>query len=220
MKKLILCACFTLLCTIALAQTKVKEGTITYTAEYTMPTGMEGMASSLPKELTVYFKGDSAVSMQKMGMANINMITNKKTDYMRLLLDIPVANKKFSVKFTPADQEVMSDKFPDYAGTAGTETKTIGAYKTQKYTLKDKKTGTDTEGWFTKDIEIAPNSFTMLYDQSYGVPVQFTSQQNGVSMKLTIKEIKEGQVPVGVFAAGKDYEEITFQQLQAMSPKK
>ncbi|MDF3078767.1 MAG: hypothetical protein K0S09_2656 [Sphingobacteriaceae bacterium] len=216
MKKLVLSAAIALIATGAFAQNKIKEGTIVYSAEYTLPAGMEAMASQLPKELTVYFKGDSAVSVQKMGMANINMITNKKTDYMRLLLDIPVAGKKYSVKFTPADQEMMSDKFPEWEATAGTETKTIGAYKVQKYTLKDKKSGKEFEGWFTKDIDVPVNSFTMLFDPSYGVPVEFSSIQNGVTSKLTVKELKEGPVPANSFTAGNDFEEITAEQLQAM----
>ena len=40
---------------------------------------------------------------------------------------------------------------------------------------------------------------------------------NGISVKATIKEIKEGTVPAGSFAASKDFEEITFEQLMQMT---
>ncbi len=39
---------------------------------------------------------------------------------------------------------------------------------------------------------------------------------NGLTVKASLKEIKEGPVPSGSFSATKDYEEITFEQLSQM----
>jgi len=219
MKKLIFTAAMLLIGAGVFAQSakKLSEGTLIYTVEWKLPEQMQAMASSFPTELKVHFKGDSSSLKTESQMYNSTNITNLSKEYERLLLDIPMMGKKFSVIFSPADQDKMADKLPDLALTAGTETKTVAGYNATKYDVMEKKSNQASTAWFTKDIEVTTqNPLTRFYNKSYGFPVEFTSFMNGLSVKATLKEIKTEAVPAGSFSAGKDYEEISFDQLMSM----
>jgi len=202
--------------TFLFAQNKIAEGMITYSVQWKLPENMQAMAANLPTELKVYFKGDSSSMKTESQMFTSTSIMNLNKEYERLLLDIPMMGKKFSVIFTPADQEKMQETFPDLSLKAATETKTVAGYKATKYDVTDKKSNQNYEAWFTKDVEVTPNSLTRFYDKSYGFPVEFSSFMNNMAVKATVKEIKTLSVPAGSFSAAKEHEEITFEQLMQM----
>ncbi len=219
MKKLIFTAAMLLIGAGVFAQAgkKLSEGTLIYSVEWNLPQQMQAMASSFPTELKVHFKGDSSSLKTESQMYSSTNITNLSKEYERLLLDIPMMGKKFSVIFTPADQDKMADKMPELALKAGTETKTIAGYNAMKYDVTEKKSNQASVAWFTKDIDVTTqNPLTRFYNKSYGFPVEFTSYMNGLSVKATLKEVKTDAVPAGTFSAGKGYEEITLDQLSQM----
>lgn len=196
---------------------KVNEGTIVYSVEWKLPEQMQAMAASMPTELTVYFKGDSSSLKSESAMYSSINILNVSKDYERLLLTIPMMGKKLSVVFSPADQEIMAENMPKMTLKESSETKTIAGFKTLKHDVNESKSNENSEAWFTKDIEIAQNSLSRFFNKSHGVPLEFVSYMNGIGVKATVKEIKAGTVPAGSFAASKDFEEITFEQLMQMT---
>ncbi len=219
MKKLIFTAAILLIGATVFAQTqkKLSEGTLTYAVEWNLPEQMKAMASSFPTEIKVYFKGDSSSLKTGSQMYSSTNITNLSKEYERLLLDIPMMNKKFSVIFTPADQDKIAANSPDLAFKAGTETKTVAGYNATKYEVTEKKSSQNSTAWFTKDVEVSTqNPLTRYFDKGLGFPVEFTSYMNGLSVKATLKEVKTEAVPAGSFSASKDHEEITFEQLMQM----
>ena len=149
-------------------------------------------------------------------MYNSTSILNVNKEYERLLLDIPMMGKKFSVIFSPADQEKMQANMPELILKAGTETKTVAGFNAKKYDVTEKKTNQASVAWFTSEVDVTPNSLTRFYNKSYGFPVEFTSYMNGLSVKAVLKDIKNTAVPAGSFSASKDYEEISFEQLMQM----
>lgn len=195
---------------------KIAEGTIIYTVEWKLPEQMQAMASSFPKELTVYFKGDSSSLKTKSPMYSTTNILNVSKEYERLLIDIPMMGKKYSVLFSPADQERMQANLPELVLKAGTETKIIAGYKVLKHDVNEKKSNQNSEAWFTKDVEVTPNALSRFFDKNYGFPVEFVSFTNGLSVKAVVKEIKAGTVPAGSFSASKDFEEISLEQLMQL----
>jgi hypothetical protein len=220
MKKIIFSAALLLSSSLLFAQNsvnKIAEGTIIYAVEWQLPEQLKPMAANFPSELTVFFKGDSASMKSESQMYSSTSIVNTSKEYERILLDIPMMGKKFSVVFTPADQEKIQEKLPELVLTPGTESREIVGYKARKYQVNEKKTSQNFEAWFTKDIEVTPNSISRYYDKSYGFPLEFSSFLNGVTIKAKVKEIKPGKVPAGSFTAGSDFEEITFDQLMQMS---
>lgn len=220
MKKILFGISFILFTAVAFAQSdkgsKINEGIITYTVEWKLPQQMQAMAANFPKELTVYFKGDSSSLKTQSPMYSSTNILNLKKDYERLLLDIPMAGKKISVRFTPEDLDQMQANMPELTSKPGSETKSIAGYTALKYEMTESKSNQNFEAWFTKDAEIIPNSLSRFFDQSLGFPLEFTTFMNGLSLKAVVKEIKSTTVPAGSFSASADYEEMTFQQLMQM----
>jgi len=219
MKKIILSFALLFLGTGIFAQSttgKITEGTIIYTVEWKLPEQMQAMASSFPKELTVYFKGDSSSLKTESAMYSSTNILNVSREYERLLLDIPMMGKKFSVLFSPADQERMQANLPELVLKASTETKSIAGYNVIKHDVNEKKSNQNSEAWFTKDVEVTPNALSRFFDKNNGFPVEFVSYMNGLSVKAIVKEIKAGTVPAGSFSASKDFEEISLDQLMQM----
>jgi len=217
MKRIILNLALFLIGTSVFAQgNKIAEGTITYTVEWKLPEQMQAMASNFPTEIKVYFKGDSSSLKTESAMYSSTNIFNFNKEYERLLLNVPMMGKKFSVIFSPADQEKVAANMPELTIKPGTETKIIAGYTVQKHEVNEKKSNQNCEAWFTKEVEIIPNSLSRFYGKQYGFPVEFISFMNGLSVKAVVKEIATGPVPVGSFSATNDYEEITLDQLMQM----
>jgi len=192
---------------------EVKQGAITYTIDYELPDSLKTFAAFLPKTAIIYFKGDSTVSIQQAGPDATTVITHKPTNFMRVLLRSDKA--QYAIDYTKAEQV---DILPptDYTYAPTTETKTILGHKATKYVLTDKTSGVGNEVWFTKDIKLVPNYVTAVFDTTYGVPLVFTSDQNGMVTRTSVKEIKFEKVPDGVFSTPAGYKKITPEQFKNM----
>lgn len=213
MKKTLFTAALILSTVFVFSQTKINEGSVTYNVEYEFPEQMKSFGSNFPKELKIYFKGDSASMQTKTPMFNSTSILNTKKDYDRILMDLPMMNKKFSVILTPADQEIMQDKMPKLVMKATSETKKIGNYTAIKYDVTETKSSKSFVAWLTRDVDIVANPLTRFYDKNLGMPLEFTTySMNGIVTRATVKEVKAETVPVGSFSASKDFEEITMDQ--------
>lgn len=216
MKKLVFCLALLLTASVTFAQKKIAEGTVSYEIEWQLPEQLQPYSAMFPKEVKVFFKGDSASWKNENQMSTTTTITNARAEFTRLLLDIPMMGKKYVVTFTPADVENMKDKMPEYSITPGTESKTVAGLKVVKHSITEKKSNTTSEAWFTKDVEVAQNSFTQFFDTKYGFPVEFNSFINGVGIKAKVKEVKAEPIPAGVFSTGADYEVMSVEQLMQM----
>lgn len=214
MKNLMIAAFALLLFLVACHRKNTDEGLIVYQLEYQLPDSLKQYADFLPKEAIVYFKGDSAVSIQKTKEESTTIITDRKTNFMRVLLKSPA--RQFVVNYNKNDQAEEIGQLPPHTITMQNETKTIAGYQASKYLVKDKLTGETTAMWFTKDITIIPNPITMMLDSTLGVPLIFSINQNGMTTKTTVKEIKFEPVPATVFSTPSGYTPLTPQQLRQM----
>ena len=142
------------------------------------------------------------------------VITYKPADFMRVLLASNA--KKYMIDYSKADQAEESPAKLGYSYTAGTETRMIAGHKALKYTLTDKATGENAEAWLTKEITVIPNSLTMPFDNTKGVPLSFTTDHNGMVIKTTVKEIKFEPVPAAIFSTPAGYQPLTPKQLREM----
>jgi hypothetical protein len=192
----------------------VIQGSISYDIEYQLPDSLHKYLLYLPKSAKVYFKGDSTVSIQQMNDESTTVITYKPADFMRVLL--ASSAKKYMIDYNKAAQIEESPARLGYAYTAGTETRTIAGHKALKYTLTDKVTGENAEAWFTRDVSVIPNSLTMPFDTTKGVPLAFTTSHNGMIIKTTVKDIKFEPVPAAIFSTPAGYEHLTPTQLREM----
>jgi len=193
---------------------KVIEGSITYDLQYQLPDSLRKYLIYLPKTAKVYFKGDSAVSVQQMNDESTTIITHKPTNFMRVLL--ASREKKYVIDYSKADQDEESPAKLGYSYEPGIDTQTIAGHKALKYTLTNKVTGEIDEAWFSKDVSLVPNSLTMAFDTTKGFPLSFTTNSNGMVIKTSVKAIKFEPVPTGIFSAPAGYEKLTPRQLREM----
>jgi hypothetical protein len=213
--KNVLFVCGLLFCILFAACSKNnKEGTITYQVTYHLPDSLSRFAAFLPKQATIYFKGDSAVSVQQINDESTTVITDKAAGFMRVLLRS--ATKQYVVDYSAKDQAEEASLLPKYKYIKIDAMKTIAGYKAIKYILVDKTTGDSTFAWFTKEIHILPSYISMNFDASLGVPLVFTTNQNGIVSTTAIKQIKFESVPDGVFSTPAGYTPITPRQLREM----
>jgi hypothetical protein len=193
---------------------KVVQGSISYDIEYQLPDSLHKYLLYLPKSAKVFFKGDSAVSIQQMNDESTTIITYKPTDFMRVLL--ASSAKKYVIDYNKTDQAEEVPARLGYNYTTGTESRTIAGHKALKYELRDKVTGETAEAWFTKEVAVIPNSLTMSFDTTKGVPLAFTTNHNGMVIKTTVKEIKFEPVPASIFSTPAGYQPLTPKQLRDM----
>ncbi|MBK0383022.1 DUF4412 domain-containing protein [Pedobacter sp. SD-b] len=198
------------------AQKVIKEGTATYAVEYDLPAAQQSMASMLPSEFKVQFKGDYSKFKMDMGMYATEVVFNNATKESLSLTDVPMQNKKIAVKMTKEQtdkmQELQSGE-KDIEVTPTTETKKIGGYNCTKYILKDKISGEDAEVWATTDISIPANSLTANIKNVKGVPVEFSSNARGIKSKMTLKSISEEPVEDIKMEIPTGYETMTFEDV-------
>lgn len=191
---------------------EIKQGRIVYSIEYELPDSLSRYTAYLPKQATVYFKGDSTVSIQQAGAESTTVITHKPSEFMRVLLRS--AASRFVIDYNKAQQPELLPVTSGYSYEAKDDTMTIAGYKAKKYELTDKATGLTSEAWFTKQLSVVPNYLTTVFDTTYGVPLTFTTRQNDIPVKTTLKEIKFEPVPDGIFSTPKGYEKITPDQFK------
>ena len=106
---------------------KVLEGSITYDLQYQLPDSLKRYQIYLPKTAKVYFKGDSAVSVQQMNDESTTIITHKPTNFMRVLLTS--RDKKIVIDYSKADQDEESPAKLGYSYVASVDTQTIARHK-------------------------------------------------------------------------------------------
>lgn len=215
-KTLISLAAILLLLT-SCARKEVKQGMISYTIGYQLPDSLRSYEAYLPKTAIVYFKGDSTVSIQQAGPEATTVITHKPTDLVRVLLSSSA--KKYVMDYPKNIQAELLPASTGYAYAATKDTMTMAGHKTKKYELTDKATGVTSEAWFTKEIRVVPNYLTMVFDTAYGVPLAFTTKQNGMPVTTKIKEIKFEPVPAGVFSTPTGYQKISPEQFKNLQPE-
>lgn len=200
--------------TLAACSHKQKEGVIIYNLSYQLPDSLKSYGNYLPSQAKVYFKGDSVVSVQQSGQEATTVITYQPTGFMRVLLKSP--EKQYVIDYNKADQDAERANMPSFSFTPKNSSKKMVGYQAKAYTMTDKMSADSTEAWFTHDVAIPPSSLTMVLDTALGVPLVFSTNQNGIITKTTVKEIRFEAVPEGIFSTPSGYEHLTPKQLSEM----
>lgn len=190
----------------ACAQKAYKEGVITIGA------AMQGQNV----EIKSYFRADSSATTFSAGPAAIKVLTDKDAKSMAILVDVPVASIKKAAIATPAEVEEEQAKLPVFEFTPGTETKVINGFNCKKVTAKDTKSGKTYDIWVTNDVTIPQTGGSKIYAKAGGVPIQYSTFQNGQAAEVTVKSIVEQKAPAGTFGIPGDFEKISLDDLKSM----
>lgn len=189
------------------------EGKITYEIEYNdLPDEIAPYESMLPKENTVILKGTkSRLDMNQMG-AEISMIADSEKEEAVQLMNI--MGKKVAIKHSTQNEEEKEEFTPEVKQT--NETKVIAGFKCKKAIViitNEDGESVETEVFYTNDIQ-KPAKANLKVVGVDGFLMQFTVNQNGLSMTMTVTEVSKEKIDEAVFEIPSDYEEMTMEEFQ------
>lgn len=167
-------------------------------------------------ETKVYFTADSSATVTMQGPATIKVINNSKATYAAIVVDVPVASIKKVAVLTPDEVEQAMGEIPKMTFTPTTETKQINGFNCKKVSAKDAKSGSNFEVWVTNDIITPANALTKNFVDAGGVPVKFTTRQQGQEINLELKSITAQKVPVGTFGIPAGFDKISLEDLKSL----
>jgi hypothetical protein len=189
------------------AQKAYTSGTIT------LSTDMRGQAI----EAKDYFTPDSNALAFTAGPANIKILSNSKSTFFAVLVDVSVASIKKAAIASPDEIEQQIAAMPKFTFAPTTETKQISGFNCKKVVATDTKTSKTYDIWVTNDFTLPARSANDPYAGAGGVPIQYTSFSQGQEASVTITGISDAKAPAGTFAISGDFDKITMDDLKAMS---
>jgi len=102
---------------------------------------------------------------------------------------------------------------PAFTFTPAAETKMISGFNCKKVVAKDSKSGKTYDVWVTNDVIVPPTAVPFYYKEIGGMPIQFTTFQQGQEQSITIKTITAGPAPAGTYAIASDFEKVSMADL-------
>jgi hypothetical protein len=162
----------------------------------------------------VYFTTDSSAVVTVQGPATIKVLNNSKNTFMAVVVDVPVASIQKAAVFTPAELQQAMAEVPKFTFTPTTETKQINGFNCKKVTAKEAKTGSSMDVWVTSDFSMPLNSITTPFAAAGGVPVQFTTVQQGQTVNVELKSVSTEKIPTGTFGIPAGFDKISFSDLK------
>jgi len=198
----------------AKAQTKFSEGKIVYSITMTDNDMDPQMASMMPKEMTMSTKGDMSRMDMVMGMGNVVTIMDGKTKTATTLMDM--MGNKTAIKMTETDMKQEQEKHKSTVKYLD-DTKVICGYTCHKAEVTTEGQKDKSIVWYTKDITASnPNSMKGGLSMIVGFPMEYSVNQRGMDMKMTVKSITQGTVDESIFKIPDGYKEMTPDQMKAM----
>lgn len=199
--------------TSAQAQKKSKnaEGKIVY--EITLDGEVEGMmAAMLPSEIVMKFKGSKCRTEMATAMAeNITLSDQKDPSAGLILLD--VMGSKYAMKVDPAKVEEQKKSLPEFEVINTTETKEIAGFACKKAIMKNKSNNEETYIYYSEELPYLENSLTSQYKNINGMPLEFNTKLNGITMTIRAKSIEKIKIADAEFVASSEYKLVTEEQL-------
>lgn len=178
--------------------------------------GGGGMASMMPKGMTIKIKGANTLSKMEGGMMDGTEVLNMRDKNMTVQIDRK--NKTYSV--LPQDGP---DKKADVKVTKTSETAKIAGYACTKYIAEVKERGTTVKQifWTTTDIkdfdmkslvgQRMQGNRAMFYEQVEGVPMKMEMTMPQGTMVMEALEVKRSSVAAEEVTLPADFKEVKMQ---------
>jgi Domain of unknown function (DUF4412) len=216
MQKLILTALLLGVSLSGFAQKKGKkakglEAKMTFEIIYEeLPEMFEPYRAMLPKEMVSYVKGSK--SRMEQGTMGVNTVTvsdsEKKTGFM--LMDQMGTKNAYTMDSKDIEKEAASTA-DLYEATYTTETKEIAGYKCTKVDIKNKKDGTLSYAYVTKEIPGNNKTYSFLNDFALEYSIH---TENDMTMVMRVKTFEKMKVADSFFEIPKDYPVKTMAEFQ------
>lgn len=161
----------------------------------------------LPKEATMYFKGDAMRMEMPSAMMTTTVITVKED--VTTLMDM-MGNKIAMKADTKKSKEAEKDVKVNVTG----EKKTIAGYECKK-ALVTGNDGESMEIWFTDKIK-TNNSWNKSYKGVDGTLLEFAMKGGAADIQLSAREVKLGPLNDDLFTVPSDYKVMTQEEMMQM----
>ena len=186
------------------------EGKIVYTITYTdMPAEMKGYESMLPKDLTIFMKGNKS-RVEQTQMMGKNIIVSDM-DNKNGFMEMDMAGQKIRLNISTEDFEKEENIASDIEYV--NESKNILGYDCKKAIMKDDSGNVLMTVFYTnKIINIAQKEFLGLK----GFPLQYRMTQKNMTMEMTASDISKQSISDQSFEKSAGYKDISQADLQKM----
>ena len=186
------------------------EGKIVYTITYTdMPAEMKGYESMLPKDLTIFMKGNKS-RVEQTQMMGKNIIVSDM-DNKNGFMEMDMAGQKIRLNISTEDFE-KEENIPSDIEYVN-ESKNILGYDCKKAIMKDDSGNVLMTVFYTnKIINIAQKEFLGLK----GFPLQYRMTQENMTMEMTATDISKQSISDQSFEKSAGYKDISQADLQKM----
>ncbi len=184
------------------------EGEIEFAVEYTkVPAMLEGYESMLPEKTHYYVKGSQLRTEVPMPMGGdqIVIFDVKKNEGVMLMNMMGTKNAiTMSSEYLEAEAKKLGSADPNI--TYYKDYKNIAGYRCQKAVIE--QSGTNSVVYFTDKI---PN-LGQNYKGLRGMPLQYSTSQNGVESILTATKVEQKPISNSKFEIPEEYDVLTIEE--------
>lgn len=187
-------------------------------AQKTYTEGVANYTISAPvgsMDTKMYFTNDSSAAVSDNGQYTLKILTDNKSSYMAILVNVPMISMKKVAVLSPTEVAQANNEIPKLTFTPTAETKEINGFNCKKVNAKY-ASGSNIELWVTNDIKMPSNSITQPFASAGGVPVKFVTVQQGQTVNAELKSISSEKVASGAFGIPQGYEKISFAELKVL----
>ncbi len=205
---------FFILCSISclsplLAQESF-EGKILYKIAYTnIPEQMKNYESMLPKELSIFIKGNKSRIEQNQMMGKNTIVSDM--DNKSGFIEMEMAGQKMRMNVSTEEFKKDIESAPEIEYLE--ETKTIAGYPCKKAVMKDESGTVAMTIFYTEKIS---NKAQKEFAGLKGFPLQYSMTQQGISMEMIAESVTKQSVPDNSFAKSEGYHDISKDDLKKM----
>lgn len=192
----------------------VNEGILKYHIEYDeQEKKTNAVINLLPTQMSYYFKDGSSKSMMSfMGFFLAAYISNAETKENIILFKL--MNDKYSCTTNFGEGTIGFDDFPNMVLKETKETKVMEGLKARKVEVSFKDNSMEPfDLYYTSDIKVENPNWNNPYRDIKGVPLDFRLKLMGISMHLTLKEMRNEVVDMNQFTSPEGYALISAEEL-------
>ena len=196
------------------------EGHMKYTIDISSDNPEMEMAAAMlvGSSMEIYFKDEKSKSIMQMGtMMKMTTIVDNASKEHLMLMDGMMGKK--AVRPSNEDLEKAEAMNQNVEVTLQDETKNILDYTCKKAIIHDSE-GNEMEIWYSDAIKMNTNGHQLLNQEVPGFPMEFSVNQGGLIMKITMVEfeqkLKDKEKSLFSFDIPEGYQEMTIDELQMM----
>ena len=173
------------------------------------------VAAMMPKTMKLFIKGNK--TRMEMSMAGGSNITVFDADKKEGFVLVDMMGQKLAMKMSEKDIEEKSGDAPDVDVQITDETKDIAGYTCKKAIVKLKDGSGEYTVYYTDELGSgAMNWDNPIYKDIDGVMLEFSSDENGMSMTFTAVKVEKKKVSEKDFEIPDGFKVMSMDEFKSM----